>query len=201
MLIALKDERDRTKRESRRAFQSLADLYVERGRALVHGGHSSRGLLWLARALANAPPDDSARQVAIRLNLSVQELQLHQLKGFFLCDGDRAAFSPDRRILITGDFEEARLWNTTDGSPLRKPILHEGQAFVTGVAFSSDGKTFITVGQRGKAQLWNTADGSARGQPMILQKSVHAVSFSPDGKTVISGSWDRTASLWSAADG
>jgi len=97
--VALKNveiERDRANRESRKAFQSLSEFYMERGRALADGG-DAKGLHWAARALAAAPADDAALQHAIRAGLSVVSRQTNMPRVVFPCPGPvvAVAFSPD----------------------------------------------------------------------------------------------------------
>jgi hypothetical protein len=77
----LRTERDRTRQESRRAFQSLSDLSLERGRKMAET-RDPAGLLYLARALAIAPQDDEARQYTARQDLAQASLACHELKFF-----------------------------------------------------------------------------------------------------------------------
>jgi WD40 repeat protein len=74
------------------------------------------------------------------------------------------------------------------------------------VAFSPDGKTFLTGSDVG-AQLWEAATGQPLGQP-LHGGPVRAVAFSPDGKKILTGkTWrpnypgSSEAQLWDAATG
>jgi WD40 repeat protein/serine/threonine protein kinase len=201
-LIAVKEERDRTKQESRKANQSLSDFYRERGRTLLSDG-DSRGLLWLTRALTSAPADDLERQFLTRTIISAESRRHCELKAILSCQTGMVravAFSPNGKTVITGSHDKtAQLWSVADGTAVGPPMAHQDS--VLAVAFSPDGKTVLTGSYDKTAQLWSVADGTAVGPPMAHQDSVFAVTFSPDGKTVLTGSDDKTARLWSATDG
>jgi WD40 repeat protein len=125
------------------------------------------------------------------------------------------AFSPDGKTFLTGTGDpsrsytsvsqrdgEIRQWNATPPSrilPFKGPV----QA----LAFSPDGKTFLTAGEE-SAVLWDAATGRSRG--IVLQQwepaSLRAVTYSPDGKTVLTGraalfGRSSEARLWEAATG
>jgi WD40 repeat protein len=106
------------------------------------------------------------------------------------------AFSRDGKIMLTRDFQAARLWDAATGKPLGRPMQHFGRA----MAFSPDGKTVLTGGERDKAaQLWNVGTGEPMGPPLQHLAEVLAVALSPDGKTALTASRDRTARLWDVA--
>jgi WD40 repeat protein len=74
---------------------------------------------------------------------------------------------------------------------------------VLGLAFSPDGKTFLTGCEDHQARLWRWEAPSAQrlGRPLAHHGYVRAVAFSPDGKTLLTGSWDGTAQCWDTAMG
>jgi eukaryotic-like serine/threonine-protein kinase len=80
-------------------------------------------------------------------------------------------------------------------SPL-KAIIDE-QSRVLAVAFSPDGRTFLTGNAQGMAQLRDTDTGQAVCEPFRHPAQVLAVAFSPDGKTILTGCFDEYARLWS----
>jgi WD40 repeat protein/tRNA A-37 threonylcarbamoyl transferase component Bud32 len=69
------------------------------------------------------------------------------------------------------------------------------------VAFSPDGKTFVTGNEDNSVRLWETATG----QPALPalwherqggHEEVWAVAFSPDGQTIVSGGDDKMVRFW-----
>jgi WD40 repeat protein/tetratricopeptide (TPR) repeat protein len=113
---------------------------------------------------------------------------------------DAAAFSPDRKTVVTGSQDAtARLWDTTTGRPLGLPMRHQNA--VQAVAFSPDGKTVLTGSRDKTARLWEAATGRPIGLPMAHQAEVWAVAFGRDGETVLTASEDRATRLWDAATG
>jgi WD40 repeat protein len=90
---------------------------------------------------------------------------------------------------------------SVDGSLLDSTHLNQEQlrieAMSLSVAFSPDGKVFVTGGS--DIQLWNATTGQPIGQPLQGYKSwVDSVAFSPDGKMIATGGSDRTVRLWDA---
>jgi WD40 repeat protein len=81
--------------------------------------------------------------------------------------------------------------------PLKNFLAHPDR--VLAVAFSPDGKQFLTGCADGKAQLWSTATGERLGDPLVHEGDVTGVTFRADGKVLLTGSRDKTARLWHAA--
>ncbi|MFJ2729052.1 hypothetical protein [Streptomyces collinus] len=125
------------------------------------------------------------------------------------------AFSPDGRLLATGDITlnqfdvqgDVRLYDTAthrrlppllparrpDGSTY--PLGHHGS--VHALAFSPDGKFLASGAGFGEIQLWDMARRRAVGKPMTDNSGdVTSLSFSPDGRTLVSGATDGTVRLW-----
>ena len=63
------------------------------------------------------------------------------------------------------------------------------------VAFSPDGKTIASVGQK-TINLWNTETGHLISTFEGHTSNITSVSFSPDGTIIASSSWDGTILLW-----
>jgi WD40 repeat protein/serine/threonine protein kinase len=77
---------------------------------------------------------------------------------------------------------------------------HQGQ--VNAVAFSPDGKIFLTGSVDKTARLWDAATGKALGPPLKHEGAVWAAAFSPDGKIVLTCSGaDKTVRLWEVSTG
>ena len=69
-------------------------------------------------------------------------------------------------------------------------------SYASSVAFSPDGKYFLTSSWDNTAKLWDLSGGVI--QPFIGHVStVSSAAFSPNGNYVLTGSDDKTAKLWS----
>ena len=113
----------------------------------------------------------------------------------------KAAFSSDGRLLIgvVGSRGEwAQLWSVATGEPLSPPLEYGG--LVLAVAFSPDGKTFVTESGMpdrgtGVARFWDANRKETR-KPLEQPSGALGVAFSPDGKKLLTGHFDGKARLW-----
>jgi serine/threonine protein kinase len=111
--------------------------------------------------------------------------------------GNAVAYSPDGRLLASGDGGgEVRVWDMPGGT-LRYVLPLQGGA-VFGLAFSPDGKSLVTAAQHpeGDINVWEAGTGKPAGALKGHTRGVFEVSFGPDGKTLVSGGWDATLRLW-----
>jgi WD40 repeat protein len=100
------------------------------------------------------------------------------------------AFSPDGRRLVTASKDnDAIVWDTASGRPLRVLRAHFGPVF--DARYSPDGRWIVTAGPT-TAGLWNAANGAfvryLRGAPGPLA----AAAFAPDSRAVVTVSRDGT---------
>ncbi len=113
------------------------------------------------------------------------------------------AFSPDGRLLATGDYSGGvQLWDAATGARLGQTLRQLSGVWC--LAFSPDGRTLAvgTFDPANVAQLWDVATGEARGAPLSEHRGwVVVIGFSGDGNTVLTASLDGTARLWDAATG
>jgi WD40 repeat protein len=76
-------------------------------------------------------------------------------------------FSPDSRLLATGDhYGVVRIWDVESGQLLQL-MGHAGNATLStisyniwSVAFSPDGRTLLTAGEDGTVRLWDVQTGA-----------------------------------------
>jgi eukaryotic-like serine/threonine-protein kinase len=119
-----------------------------------------------------------------------------------------AAYSPDGKLIVTGNEAGAFLWDATTGRQIRRfpgpiEIVHE-------VAFSPDGTQIVAAsgqevseGEWAYVRLWNVATGGPiweKGPP----QAVSQVAFSPNGQMILGRSLRDEGSfvfLWSAGTG
>jgi dipeptidyl aminopeptidase/acylaminoacyl peptidase len=73
--------------------------------------------------------------------------------------------------------------------------------WIRDLAFSPDGRTFVTASYENRFALRETASGAVRRTFVGHQGGVICVAFSPDGRTLASGSQDKTVRLWETETG
>jgi WD40 repeat protein len=183
---------------------SLARLGIERAHHLFDRQRHGEGMLWLARALENVPPDAPGLERAVRASLGGWHAGTQtKLMECGLPHGGAVhavAFSPDGRRLATGCADRAaRLWDVAPAAPLAPPLRHEGP--VAAVAFSPDGKSVATASHDGTVRRWDAVTGTPLGEPIAHDVPVRAVSFSPDGSMIATASRTGVPCLWRVATG
>jgi eukaryotic-like serine/threonine-protein kinase len=184
------------------ARRSLARLCFERAQNLFGRERHAEGMLWLARALENVPPDGPGLERAIRASLGGWHLGAKLMERVLAHGGAvlAVAFSPDGRRLATAcDDGAGRLWDVATGTPIAPPMAHEGP--VAAVAFSPDGRTVATAGHDGALRRWDALTGAPLGDPARHGAAVRAVCFSPDGSRIATAGGPAGVGLWCAESG
>jgi WD40 repeat protein len=109
-----------------------------------------------------------------------------------------AAFSPDRRRVVTGSVDGALVWDLEQ----RAVVLELGRdkQGVYQVSYSPDGSRILTANAAGVVQIHDAATG----QPLTRMPSIGflwAAPFSPDGQRILTAGEDFTARVQDAATG
>jgi eukaryotic-like serine/threonine-protein kinase len=181
---------------------SLARLCLERAHNCFGRNTRDEGMLWLSRALENAPSKPPELERAIRTSLCGWHIGPKLLERC-LRHGDEVhaiAFSPDgRRLATAGANGQARLWDISTGSTLSRPLKHEAPIRV--IAFSPDGRWLATAGDEAMIRRWDALAGEPVGEPIPDEAPVTALCFSSDGSRIAATNGPGQPFLWDAATG
>jgi WD40 repeat protein len=109
------------------------------------------------------------------------------------------AYSPDGRILATGESDRIRLWDAVKGKELCR--LEKIPFGVYSLAFSPDGGRLASGGFDRIVRLWEVETGKEIRQCEGHRGSIEWVAFSPDGKQLVSTGKDQTIRIWDAVTG
>jgi WD40 repeat protein len=99
-------------------------LALERGLTLCEQGNAFQGVLWLARSLQIAPPEDADLQRDIRTCLGRWHSSVHALQAVWPQPSRiwSLAVSPDGQTIMSGGPDSApRLWDSLSGRLLWQP--------------------------------------------------------------------------------
>jgi len=104
---------------------------------------------------------------------------------------ETTAWSPDGRLLASGDDRTIRIWDLASAQLRRTMVLPSGR--VGTAAWSPDGTSLVTS-RGGPVLLWDiNSDDSPK---MLTSDGANAVSWSADGRTVAGAFGDHTVRLW-----
>jgi WD40 repeat protein len=108
------------------------------------------------------------------------------------------AYSPDgKTALVSRSTGAVLMWDLEKSRRLFR--LRHGKEDVWAVAFSPNGRTFLSTGADEKGPcvgLWDSGTGRPVGEPLRHADVVTDAAFSPDGTRVVSGCRDGTVRLW-----
>jgi WD40 repeat protein/serine/threonine protein kinase/tetratricopeptide (TPR) repeat protein len=173
---------------------------LEHAMDLARRGDADQGLLWMAEALRQVPPERPELVRMARANLAAWTDRGPSLKAILEHHAavPQAVFRPDGRAVLTGSMDgTAQVWDATSGRPIGPPLKHGNHTFT--VAFSPDGRLILTGGSDGKARIWQAATGRPAGPTLVHSGDIRSVRFSPDGRLVSTLSTDRTMRVWNIA--
>ena len=112
---------------------------------------------------------------------------------------DAVAYSPDGRLIASGDRDGVLTLREADGGKvIASP--HLGQ-YVYCVAFAPQGQLVAAGISDGTIRLVDTATGEVTATLTGHTDGVLDVAFSPNGQQLVSGSYDNTARVWDLATG
>ena len=194
--------RDEQERALSQVKGSLARLSIERASGCFARGANDEGLLWLARALEDAPTEPPHLDRVIRTSLCGWHVGGKLLERRLRLGGEALAidFCPEgRRLATASEDRTARLWDVSTGSALSPPLRHDGP--VRAVTFRPDGKVIATAGDDGMIRLWDAVTGLSSREPIRCGSPVTSLSFSPDGSRIAAPSGPGEPSLWDSSDG
>ena len=106
-----------------------------------------------------------------------------------------AAFSPDRRHVISGGLDGIILWDVMSGTQIGQTLTEHGNE-INSVAFSPDGKSFVSTSQDKTMRIWSSETRRQIGDPVDHGDWVQSALFSPDGAKIVSACHDGCIRLW-----
>lgn len=183
---------------------SLTRLCLERAhQAFGREGHAE-GMLWLARALENAPAEPPELARLIRTSVTGWHLGGKLMERVLRHSQSNAVhalvFCPEgRRLASGGAGQTAILWDVSTGAPLATSLSHQGT--VRALAFHPDGASLASVGDDGMVRRWDAVTGGPVGEVLNIGGSLTGLRYSLDGAKLAVTGGTEGAILWDVATG
>ena len=112
------------------------------------------------------------------------------------------AFSPDARVLLTGDTRgNLTAWNSADGQRLTQWRAHKRA--IAAFALSPDGRRLASADAGGELHIWKATDDTWQLEHALADTPtrVNSVVFSPDGEWLIAVGADDNVYIWDVPRG
>ncbi len=106
-----------------------------------------------------------------------------------------ALMSNSSQYATAGEDGQVKIWNASNGSPVRSVSGFEGPAL--SVAFSIDRRQIAAGGADGTVRCWNAANGAPLFRHEVGQPVGH-LAFSPDNKKLVAATEDQTIHAFDA---
>jgi WD40 repeat protein/transcriptional regulator with XRE-family HTH domain len=122
--------------------------------------------------------------------------QVQVFSGQTCCSA--VAFTPDGRYIAIGDESTVKLYDAVNWQLVREFVGHQaGSGFwISGIAFSPDGKYMVSTSVDGTARLWEVATGQFIHFIGSRGNALQDVTFSRDGKLLAIAGSDNIARVW-----
>jgi WD40 repeat protein/tRNA A-37 threonylcarbamoyl transferase component Bud32 len=106
-------------------------------------------------------------------------------------------FSPDADVLAAAFGAIICLYDARSGEALGQLTNHT--EWVSGLAFTPDGRQLASASSDGTIRIWSVADRSELRCLWSSREGLAGLALLPDGKTLVSGGWAGSVCFWDAA--
>ncbi|HEV3084651.1 MAG TPA: sigma-70 family RNA polymerase sigma factor [Gemmataceae bacterium] len=168
------------------------------------------GFQWDRLACVALSPD--GRMLAaggINQNIILWNVADGKQLGRLRADGPiaRLVFSADGRLLASGHWLDAQVWDLSTNKLLHR-LANHAEGFqrssttdVVTVAFAADGKTLFVGHPDGTLCSWDATNGKLLRRVQAHEGTMQSLALSRDGKYLATGGRNKTARLWEASTG
>jgi WD40 repeat protein len=182
-------EADRAREGEKKAQREAVGLAFQQAKALSDQGEVSQTMHVLAHYLELAQQGGEADlERLFRANLAAWRYHLHTLRRVLAHPAgvSAVAWSPHGQTLATACWDRTtQIWDLATGKARVQPIKHD--QWITGLAFSPDGKTLLTSGYS-VVTAWDVDSGRRIAVLDHQGAIVTGMAFAPEGRTIVTGS-------------